>query len=67
MAVDIVEVKENTSPLHDEFIAHRLGLIPLVSEEIENYQLSKDCSCTSLCQNCSVSFNLSAHCQEDQM
>ena len=32
MTIDLVEVKENTSALHDEFLAHRLGLVPLNSE-----------------------------------
>lgn len=35
MTIDLVEVKENTSALHDEFLAHRLGLVPLVSEHID--------------------------------
>ena len=32
MTIDLVEVRENTSALHDEFLAHRLGLVPLNSE-----------------------------------
>lgn len=60
MAFDLVEVRENTSPLHDEFIAHRIGLIPLISRDVDNYQYSEQCvDCNGFkCEKCQVHFKL---------
>ncbi len=58
IAIDLVEVKENTSALHDEFIAHRLGLIPLRSFNVDNFNINEDCKCQSICDKCVVSYKL---------
>jgi len=68
LAIDLVEVKENTSALHDEFIAHRLGLIPLTSADVDNFAFSDKCTCDSMCPKCAVNFKLQALCSDrDQM
>jgi DNA-directed RNA polymerase subunit D len=59
MAIDDVVVIENTSTLHDEVLAHRLGLIPLKTD-LDSYNLPEDCSCKSElgCNLCRVSLTL---------
>ena len=66
LTIDLVEIKENTSALHDEFIAHRLGLVPLVSDEVDKYVISEECACDRMCPRCSVNFRMHAICQPDR-
>eukprot|EP00854_Cymbomonas_tetramitiformis_P011393 gene11393-13465_t len=35
IAIDLVEVEMNTTVLNDEYLAHRLGLIPLISTQVD--------------------------------
>ena len=62
MAIDIVEVQENTSALNDEFIAHRLGLVPLVSDKVDSFEMHQMCDCEEFCPKCSVEYRLSKRC-----
>lgn len=66
LAIDLVEIASNTSVLADEFLAHRLGLIPLSSKGIDALNYTRDCDCDSYCSSCSVTLTLSAKCTSDE-
>jgi DNA-directed RNA polymerase subunit D len=60
MAIDDLNIYDNTSVLFDEQLALRMGLIALKADTT-NYSLPEECSCGgSGCPSCQVSFTLSA-------
>ncbi len=55
LAIDDVVILENSSVMHDEALAHRLGLIPL-STDLDRFVTPEECDCKSTlgCSNCRV-------------
>jgi DNA-directed RNA polymerase II subunit RPB3 len=74
LAIDLVEFHENTTCLNDEYIAHRLGLIPLRYQPLHvngsntilgkgmdcttQFVSHRECICFERCPRCSVEFDL---------
>ena len=59
MAIEDVFMIENSSPMDDEVLTHRLGLIPLKTD-LDTYVLPEECDCQSElgCSKCSVLLTL---------
>lgn len=68
LAIDQVQITDNSSVLPDEMLAHRLGLVPLNSTGMEKQVINynKECDCDSYCPKCSVVLTLNARCTGDQ-
>ncbi|KIR58766.1 DNA-directed RNA polymerase II subunit RPB3 [Cryptococcus bacillisporus CA1873] len=59
IAIDQVLFTQNTTPLADEMIAHRLGLIPLISRNVsKGLRYTRDCDCDEGCYYCMVTLRL---------
>jgi len=58
MAIDSINIFENTSLLYDEQIALRLGLIP-IRTDLGSYILRSECKCKNGCPSCQLSLTLS--------
>ena len=66
MAIDEVVIIENSSMLHDEVLAHRMGLIPLKTD-LDSYNLPEECTCKSEfgCNLCRLTLTLEAEATEN--
>jgi len=67
LAIDLVEYHENSTVLNDEYIAHRLGMIPIRYQAPDSFKGSDcnvaflphlECVCYDRCPRCSVEFLL---------
>jgi DNA-directed RNA polymerase subunit D len=65
LAIDDVVILENSSVMHDEAVAHRLGLIPLRTG-LDRFVMPQDCDCKSAlgCSKCRVLLVLDSEAME---
>lgn len=58
MAISEVELRQNSSALYDEMVAHRLGLLPLKTD-LKAYNIKEECTCEGEgCAKCEVKMTL---------
>lgn len=67
VAIDLVDIETNTTVLPDEFIAHRLGMVPLNSANCdEAIRYTRDCTCLAGCDMCAIMLQLQATCENNE-
>lgn len=60
LAIDTVTVNKNSSAMYDEMLAHRLGLIPLITD-LKSYARKEECKCEGKgCASCQLVLSLKA-------
>ena len=66
LAIETLEFAQNTSSLPDEYIAHRLGLIPFFSEDANKFNYTCGCDCDGGCPKCQVLYKLDVLCRSGE-
>jgi DNA-directed RNA polymerase II subunit RPB3 len=64
IAIDLVEFQNNTTVLNDEYIAHRLGLVPLISDDAS--KLKRPIDPHEHAEEVDFTFTLDVKCTSDE-
>lgn len=68
ISIDKIELYENTCPMNDEFLAHRIGLIPIYCEkDVSSIIKQEDCDCKNGCLSCNFDFILEKENVNDEL
>mmetsp|Transcript_41730 Transcript_41730/g.112105 ORF Transcript_41730/g.112105 Transcript_41730/m.112105 type:complete len:293 (-) Transcript_41730:64-942(-) len=73
LAIDTVNIEDNDSVIFDEFLAHRMGLLPITSHKVgdippdSGYVEYKQCTCFDGCPYCTAEFKLDVTNTEDKV
>ena len=69
LAVDEVTIHSNTSNIYDEILAHRIGLVPMISQAAKHMNFAWNCPCRRTpgggmgCTQCTVEMELAVRCR----
>ena len=67
VSIDLVSIEINSSLICDEFLSHRLGLIPLKSNSAQRMKFTRECECDNYCSKCSSIFNMNVKANNPEM
>jgi DNA-directed RNA polymerase II subunit RPB3 len=66
--LDTIELKKNNTIMNDEYLVHRIGLIPFTFvENEENFRNQEDCNCINGCEKCHLYFSLEKENNTDEL
>lgn len=66
--LDTIELKKNNTLMNDEYLVHRLGLVPFIFlENEENFRNQENCNCINGCKKCKLYFLLEKENNTDEL